>query len=597
MINRHAASVEPESAQRTGPRRSLLATLALATAAILTVTAAPVTAAWAEEPEPTAVVAPADASITGSLVVGGTATVGTGAWTPAETVVSYTWWSAEQPYTAPVDGVDQNPTATQIADAATATLPLDSTLAGRYIWAVVTGSLDPLTPASVVAAAATPVGLGTLTGLNPTFSSTPRVDTPLTIVPGAWPEGTTFSYKWRLTDTNRVTTYPAVAGDTYSPPSSALGKKVSVIVTASLAGYTSVQRFSPMVVVTAAPFGSVAVPTIKGGAYIGATLTAVPGAASPSATYTYQWRRAGAPIAGATKATYKIVAADLGKVVSVTVTARRTGYVALARTAYTAAVTRPFAAVYAPTVTGSVRVGNVLTAKTRAWSPAATIAYQWRRNGVAIAGATKATYVLTTDDLGATISVAATGRRSGYYPRTVASASTIKVLPPITMTRDGLFVVGQQIAPGTYVAPGGNECYFERRSDDNVFEQVGTLGWQYFYGEAFGGQKVITITAGDTHFYTEGCGTWRPSAVALKTSVKDGTWVIGKDVSPGVWQAMGPFDDDGCYIAYHGGFSGDPDVDLLAEGFVEAVNDRYYVFASHKGFTTDGCGTWKRVSN
>jgi hypothetical protein len=68
-------------------------------------------------------------------------------------------------------------------------------------------------------------------------------------------------------------------------------------------------------------------PSITGTAKVGKKLTAKAGKWSPAATsYGYQWKRGGASIKGATKPTYKLVKADKGKKVTVTVTAKLTGY-------------------------------------------------------------------------------------------------------------------------------------------------------------------------------------------------------------------------------------------------------------------------------
>ncbi|MBC7402557.1 MAG: 5'-nucleotidase C-terminal domain-containing protein [Microbacteriaceae bacterium] len=78
--------------------------------------------------------------------------------------------------------------------------------------------------------------------------------------------------------------------------------------------------------ITAPPITAVAVPTIIGSAKVGRTLTATPGSWSvPSPAVTNQWNRAGAPIDGATAATYTLVPADAGAAITVTVTATAPG--------------------------------------------------------------------------------------------------------------------------------------------------------------------------------------------------------------------------------------------------------------------------------
>lgn len=70
-----------------------------------------------------------------------------------------------------------------------------------------------------------------------------------------------------------------------------------------------------------------ATPTISGTPYVGSTLTASPGTWKPSpVTFTYQWLRGGAPIAGATASSYTLVGGDSGHSVSVSVTGFEVGY-------------------------------------------------------------------------------------------------------------------------------------------------------------------------------------------------------------------------------------------------------------------------------
>jgi hypothetical protein len=69
-----------------------------------------------------------------------------------------------------------------------------------------------------------------------------------------------------------------------------------------------------------------AAPTISGTATVRKTLTARTTGWMPSVTFSYQWLRNGAPIAGATSSRYKLKSADKRKRISVQVTATRSGY-------------------------------------------------------------------------------------------------------------------------------------------------------------------------------------------------------------------------------------------------------------------------------
>lgn len=91
---------------------------------------------------------------------------------------------------------------------------------------------------------------------------------------------------------------------------------------------------------------------------------------------------------------------------------------ALKRT-YTVAMFNPasvptFTATTRPRITGSATVGSTLTAHKGAWSPTpTTYSYRWLRSGVAIAGATKATYTPVAADRGRTIKLQVTVRSAG----------------------------------------------------------------------------------------------------------------------------------------------------------------------------------------
>lgn len=76
-------------------------------------------------------------------------------------------------------------------------------------------------------------------------------------------------------------------------------------------------------------------PAISGLAAVGETLTGWPGVWAPFGTFTYQWKRDGVNIAGATSETYVPAAPDVGKALTVTVTCTNTGGTASATSAPT----------------------------------------------------------------------------------------------------------------------------------------------------------------------------------------------------------------------------------------------------------------------
>lgn len=156
----------------------------------------------------------------------------------------------------------------------------------------------------------------------------------------------------------------------------------------------------------------------------GSTLGSTTGSWGPVApAFTYQWKRNGSAISGATKSNYKITTADRGKKITVTVTASASNYVSVARTSAELAIPKVFSKAPAPTITGTAKAGKTLTAHAGTWSPKATLTYRWYRNGTAIKSATKSTYKLVSADKGKKITVKVTGKKSGYVTVTKASAA------------------------------------------------------------------------------------------------------------------------------------------------------------------------------
>ncbi|MSR99624.1 S8 family serine peptidase [Arthrobacter sp. BL-252-APC-1A] len=75
------------------------------------------------------------------------------------------------------------------------------------------------------------------------------------------------------------------------------------------------------------PLEAAPIPSIKGTATVGSTLTATPGTWAPApVNLSYQWLRGTTPIKGATKSTYILTGADAGATISVEVTGTKPGY-------------------------------------------------------------------------------------------------------------------------------------------------------------------------------------------------------------------------------------------------------------------------------
>ena len=182
-------------------------------------------------------------------------------------------------------------------------------------------------------------------------------------------------------------------------------------------------------------------PTINGTVQVGEKLTADVSSISDddgldNAVFTYQWQADGVEISGATGSTYTLVDADQGKTISVTVSF--TDYAGNDETltsAATAAVApKPNTpATGQPTITGTVQVGETLTADTSGIADEdgldnAAFSYQWVSNGgkadTDIQEATETAYTLASGDEGNTISVRVSFTDDDGNDETLTSAAT-----------------------------------------------------------------------------------------------------------------------------------------------------------------------------
>ncbi|MCW2768857.1 MAG: hypothetical protein JWR27_290 [Aeromicrobium sp.] len=162
---------------------------------------------------------------------------------------------------------------------------------------------------------------------RPTISGTKAVGRTVSAVAGTWTRGTTFAYDWRL---DNVST--GQRGSTYAIPASAVGKKLTVKVTGTKAGYAAVTTESAASTVAKGTLAT-RTPTISGTAKVGKTLTATAGTWTSGTALTYRWYVGSKAITqSSTSRTYKIAAAYKGKKLTVEVTGAKAGYTTVTKT-------------------------------------------------------------------------------------------------------------------------------------------------------------------------------------------------------------------------------------------------------------------------
>ena len=247
--------------------------------------------------------------VTGAAKVGSTLSTTVGTWSVAGAAYAYQWMA---------DGA-------AISGATASTLALTNALKGKKISVrVIASKLGYPNTASYSAATAV-VQPGVLTNTSaPTVSGEPKVGSTLTGHSGSWdPAPASLTYRW-LADGDAV---PGATGTTLDLGPGMVGKNIKLEVTASKTGYTAVRALSAGTgAVAAGDLPPTDPPELAGRAVPGTTLRlgAVP--APRGATRTIAWTRGYQRVPGATGATYRLTAADLGHRVRAVVYLKRPGY-------------------------------------------------------------------------------------------------------------------------------------------------------------------------------------------------------------------------------------------------------------------------------
>ena len=180
-------------------------------------------------------------------------------------------------------------------------------------------------------------------------------------------------------------------------------------------------------------------PTITRTVQVGETLTANTSDIADSeglsdVQYEYQWLADDAEIAGATGSTYTVAAADEGKAIKVEVTftddaGNDETLTSAATEAVSAVPASNSPATGAPAISGTVQVGETLTANTSEVADADGLnnvqyEYQWLADDSEIAGATSLTYTLADTDEGKAIKVQVSFTDDTGNEETLTSAAT-----------------------------------------------------------------------------------------------------------------------------------------------------------------------------
>jgi hypothetical protein len=254
----------------------------------------------------------------------------------------------------------------------------------------------------------------------PTFTGSLVVGQKLTAVPPVWSPTTGFDYQW-YADGSPVGSGTRV----YTLTASDLGKSMMVWVTSTRAGFHTSGAASlwsaPVTAGTLTPPINTDLPKIVGTPRVGNTLELRLGTWRPSPTFAIQWTVNGIPIPGATGATLVVPVAvggtpTLGGQLAASVVVSSPGYAdATAAPSAVGLVTEGvFTPKGTPAITGTLAVGETLTADPGVWDARATLSYQWEIVNVGVVSTSGPTFVIPPEAHNRKLRLTVTATADGF---------------------------------------------------------------------------------------------------------------------------------------------------------------------------------------
>jgi sugar lactone lactonase YvrE len=283
------------------------------------------------------------------------------------------------------------------------------------------------------------------TGL-PVISGSAEQGQLLSVSNGTW-AGTppfVYTYKWDACNGagEKCKAITGATASSYRVLGSQIGGTLNAVVTAENEVGGKGAASEPTAVVTTGPPANTGLPAISGKAEDGHALSASTGewAGTEPITYTYQWKLCNntgegcSSISGATSLTYGLGPSDVGDTLRVLVTAKNS----VGSTGATSQPSPIVAAIppsntAAPTISGTARDGQTLTAGTGAWNGSTPLSYdyQWEECNSAgtgckgIPGAADSSYTLGHEDVGKTVRVAVSAENEGGHASAASSPTAV----------------------------------------------------------------------------------------------------------------------------------------------------------------------------
>jgi hypothetical protein len=165
--------------------------------------------------------------------------------------------------------------------------------------------------------------------------------------------------------------------------------------------------------------------------------------------------------------------------------------------------------------------------------------------------------------------------------------------PTATTIPDGHWERDVDFKPGTYRAPGGQECEWAQ-ADKLEGVEVGS-------GHTHYGRNLL-VEVRDKYFRTEGCGVWTKqgaqsagspaeaepegeSNAGVSTTISDGHWQSGTDFEPGLYRAPGGPECEWAQADSPNGIESGSGNTYYGVNLLVEIEGQY--------FRTEGCGVWR----
>jgi hypothetical protein len=263
----------------------------------------------------------------------------------------------------------------------------------------------------------------------------------------------TFEYRW----TRNGTPIGGATSQTYTSVTADEGQTLRCEVKATNAfGASAYIASSNSATGVTLPVNTVA-PAISGSTTLGSVLTTTDGTWTGTATitFTYQWKRGGVSIGGATASTYTLVAADSSANITCDVTGTNVaGSSTAGSNTITASNFNPVNTV-APTLSpsGTQNTGTVITLANGTWTGAATITfeYRWLRDNVVISGETNSTYTILAGDDTKVIKGQVRGINSVSTSAYVTTSNQVDAVNVVNTARTQAFLTATGITDQTII--------------------------------------------------------------------------------------------------------------------------------------------------